>query len=153
MSETPSGGAAPVQPFGQPAEPGMPPAMQGDSGMMSMMSPEMMQMMMRMMGHGNAGQPGMMGRDMMMGDMMPKDVMMGGMMMQMMGAMQAGAALPLVAGGFGRPAAAAATAAATARIGERKVTKKESPSVRTSYPSASAMADRMMSVCRYCAAR
>jgi hypothetical protein len=92
----------------QPAEPGTSatPGMQsGGPGMMGMMSPEMMQMMMRMMmgqpGEGT-GQPGMMGRNMMGGDMrgnrmmggdMMADMMRGGMMMQMMGAMQSGAAL------------------------------------------------------------
>jgi hypothetical protein len=83
----------------QPAEPGMssaPPMPQDGSGMMGMMSPEMMQMMMGQP-DGNAGQSGMMGRNLMGGGMMDggmmADMMRGGMMMQMMGAMQTGAAL------------------------------------------------------------
>lgn len=98
----------------QATEPGTPstPGMQsGGPGMMGMMSPEMMQMMMRMMmgqsGEG-AGQTGMMGRNMMGGDMMGNrmtggdmmaDMMRGGMMMQMMGAMQSGAAMHGMMGG------------------------------------------------------
>jgi hypothetical protein len=92
----------------QPAEPGMPQGesgTMGGSGMTGMMSPEMMQMMMRMMmgqPGDSTGQPGMMGRNMlgrnmmdgsMMGGDMMADMMRGGMMMQMMGAMQSGAAL------------------------------------------------------------
>lgn len=98
-----------------PAEPGMPsapPMPQDDSGMTGMMSPEMMQMMMRMMmgqPGGGTGQPGM-GRDMMGGNMMGNrmiggdtmaDMMRGGMMMQMMGAMQSGAALHGMMGDHG----------------------------------------------------
>lgn len=97
-----------TQDIPQPAKPGTQgaPGMQpGGPDTMGMMSPEMMQMMMRMMmgqPGGGADQPGMMSRDMMHGDMMHggrmrgdmmADMMRGGMMMQMMGAMQSGAAL------------------------------------------------------------
>jgi hypothetical protein len=85
-------GPDPAAPGEAPA-PGMPGGM---SGMMDMMTPEMMQMMHRMMmgqPGDSTGQPGMMGRNMMDDGMMAGDMMRGGMMMQMMGAMQSGAAL------------------------------------------------------------
>jgi len=96
----------------QPADPGAPPAagMPGEMpGMTGMMKPEMMQMMMRMMTGqpgGDAAQPGMMRPEMMTGDMMMGDTMMGdmmrgGMMMQMMGALQTGAALHGMMAGHG----------------------------------------------------